>query len=217
MAVIIGIDEAGRGSVVGPLVVAGAWIDEKDLPKLKALGVKDSKLLAPKRREELYAELKKVLKGFITIKIAAQEIDRLREQKNLNIIEAEAMARIIKQAGADRAIVDSPQVTTEKFASTLLNMAKNHTQIRAENKADVKYPIVSAASIIAKVERDAEIEEIKKRVKFDFGVGYPHDERTIAFVKSAMNHPEFSKFIRHSWVTVEVLKGKKKQKKLGEF
>jgi ribonuclease HII len=217
MAIVLGIDEAGRGAVVGPLVVGGAWMDEKDLPKLSSLGVKDSKLLTPKRREQLYIELKKILKGFMTVKITAREIDKQREQKNLNIIEAEAMAKIIRDADVDKAIVDAPQVTTEKFSNILLNLAKNRTEIKSENKADVTYPIVSAASIIAKVERDEEIEKIKKKVGVDFGVGYPHDERTITFVKSVLNHPDFSQYIRHSWVTVELLKGKKKQKKLGEF
>lgn len=217
MGLILGIDEAGRGSVVGPLVVAGAMMDEKDLKKFAPLGLKDSKLLTPKRREVLYAQLKKLLRGHYIIKISARDIDLLRESKNLNVIEAEAMARIIRDSKADRAIVDAPQVSTEKFSNMLLNMAKNHTQITSENKADEKYPIVSAASIIAKVERDAEIERIKKEVKFDLGVGYPHDERTIAFVKAAMDHPDFSQYIRHSWVTVELLKGKKNQKKLEDF
>ena len=217
MALILGIDEAGRGPVVGPLVIAGAMIEEKDLKKLASLGLRDSKMITPKRREFLYTKLKKVLRGFSIVKVSARDIDTLRETRNLNIIEAEAMAKIIKESGADKAIVDAPQVSTGKFRNILLNLAKNHTEIVAENKADEKYPIVSAASIIAKVERDAEIEKIKKKVKFDFGVGYPHDERTIAFVKAAMDHPEFSQYIRHSWVTVELLKGKKKQKKLEEF
>ncbi|MFQ6009923.1 MAG: ribonuclease HII [Candidatus Aenigmatarchaeota archaeon] len=206
-----------RGSVVGPLVIAGAIIEERNLKKLAPLGLKDSKLLTPKKRELMYAELKKLLKGYNIVKISARNIDTLRQKKNLNIIEAEAMARIIKEASADKAIVDAPQVSTEKFRNILLNLARNHTEIIAENKADERYPIVSAASIIAKVERDAEIGKIKKKVKFDLGVGYPHDERTIAFVKAAIDNPDFSHYVRHSWVTVEMLKGKKKQKKLEEF
>lgn len=215
---VLGIDEAGRGAVIGPLVVAGAVAKESDLAKLKAMGAKDSKLLTPEKRERLYAELKKVLKDFVVIKISAQEIDETRRRKNLNEIEAEKMAEIIRATGADIAYVDAPQVSTGKFRDYLLALAKNHTEIISENKADVKYPIVSAASIIAKVERDWEIEKIKRAVGVDFGVGYPHDEKTIAFLKSLLEkHEEFPDFVRKSWVTADVLKKARQQKKLDEY
>jgi ribonuclease HII len=211
---ILGLDEAGRGSVVGPLVIAGVMIEEKDEEKLRKLGVRDSKELSPKQREHLYPEIKKLAKDYVVLKISAQEIDELRKQINLNKIEAERMAQIIKSLGADLAYVDAPQVSTEKFKAYLLGLAKNHTEIIAENYADKKFPVVSAASIIAKVERDEEIEKIKKETGFDCGVGYSHDSRAIAFVKKFMRHEKFSKYIRHSWVTTQDLKKKKEQKSL---
>ena len=214
---ILGIDEAGRGSVIGPLVVGGVVIEEKDQEKLKKLGVKDSKLLSPRQRASLYPKVKEIAKDFVTIKISAEDIDKLREIKNLNKIEAEKMAEIIKFMKADKAYVDAPQVSTEKFKLYLLKLAQNHTEIIAENKADVKYPVVSAASILAKVERDQEIERIKKETGFDCGVGYSHDAKAIAFVKKFLNHPKFSKYIRHSWVTVSDLKSGKAQKTLKEI
>src|SRR3989344_8050645 len=96
---ILGIDEAGRGAVIGPLVVAGAMIEENKLAGLKALGVKDSKLLTPEKREFLYAKLKPMLKDFVAIKISAKDIDTRRARENLNEIEAKAMADIIKALG----------------------------------------------------------------------------------------------------------------------
>ncbi|QQG39352.1 MAG: ribonuclease HII [Candidatus Aenigmatarchaeota archaeon] len=218
MVLVLGIDEAGRGAVIGPLVVGGALIDERDVQKLKDLGVKDSKLLTPEKRERLYAELKRVLKDYVTIHISAKEIDESRERKNLNQIEAEKMAEIIRGLGADVAYVDAPQVSTGKFRAYLEALAKNHTKIIAENKADVTYPIVSAASIIAKVERDWEIEKIKRAVGVDFGVGYTHDERTIAFLKTLLDqHGEFPDYVRKSWITSEKLKEAKQQKKLKDY
>ncbi len=217
MTTILGIDEAGRGAVIGPLVVGGVMIEEKDQVKLKRLGVKDSKLLSPERRSSLYGKIKKIAKDYVTIKIPAEDIDRLRKQINLNKIEAEKMAEIIRLMKADKAYVDAPQVSTEKFKIILLNLAKNHTEIIAENYADKKYVVVGAASILAKVERDEEIERIKKETGFDCGVGYSHDQRAIEFVKKFMRHPEFSKYIRHSWVTTSDLKAKKQQKTLEEF
>jgi ribonuclease HII len=217
MATILGIDEAGRGSVIGPLVVAGVMIDEKDHDELKRLGVKDSKMLTPEQRERLYPLIKKLAKDYAVLKVSAKEIDELRKEKNLNIIEAERMAQIIRTLGADRAYVDAPQVSTDKFKAVLLSMAKNHTDIIAENKADVNHPVCSAASIIAKVERDREVEEIKKIVGFNFGVGYSHDARSIEFVKKALNEGTFLEYIRHSWTTVEDIKAQREQKSLDKF
>jgi ribonuclease HII len=214
---LLGIDEAGRGSVVGPMMIAGAMIDEKDEHKLREIGVKDSKLLTPKRREQLYAELKKILKDYVVLKVSAQDIDELRKRKNLNLIEAERMAEIIRTMKADVAYVDAPQVSTGKFRDVLEALAKSSTRIVAENYADKKFPVCSAASILAKVERDADIEQIKRKVGVNFGVGYPHDERTISFVKECLKENRFMEYIRQSWVTVLEMKGKEKQKLLAEF
>ena len=217
MATILGIDEAGRGSVIGPMMIGGVVIDEKDSDKLRAMGVKDSKLLTPQKREELYPKIKKLAKDFVVIKITAKEIDEMRKISNLNMIEAEKMAQIIKSMKADKAYVDAPQVSTDKFKNVLLAMAKNHTEIIAENYADLKFPVCSAAAILAKVERDREVERIKKIVGFDFGVGYSHDQRSIDFVKKSLKEKKNLEFIRHSWSTVQDLKSKKEQKTLGNY
>ena len=206
-----------KGSVIGPLVVAGVMIDEKDESKLRNIGVKDSKMLSPRQREKLFPLIKKIAKDYVALKISAKEIDELRKEKNLNIIEAEKMAQIIKSLNADKAYVDTPQASTEKFKAILLNLAKNHTEIIAENYCDERYPVCSAASIIAKVERDKEVEKIKKIVGFDFGVGYSHDIRSINFVKKCLKEKKHLEFIRHSWVTVDGLKSKKEQKSLKDF
>lgn len=217
MATILGIDEAGRGSVIGPMVIGGVLIDEANEEKLAKIGVRDSKELTPAQRERMATQIKKVAKDWVTVRITAKEIDELRKKKNLNVIEAEKMAEIIKLMKADRAYVDAPQVSTDKFKNVLLHLAKNHTEIITENYADKKYKTVSAASIIAKVDRDAEVEKIKKEVGFDFGVGYSHDARSIEFVKKCLREKKHLDYIRHSWTTVQELKGKRKQKKIVEY
>ncbi len=217
MTTILGIDEAGRGSVIGPMLLAGVLIDKKNENKLRKIGVKDSKLLSSLQRKRLYYLIKKIAKDYVSLKISAKEIDELRKTTNLNKMEAEKMAQIIKIMKADTAYVDAPQVSTEKFKAILLALAKNDTEIVAENYADLKYPVVSAASIIAKFERDREIEKIKKIVGFDFGVGYSHDVRSIEFVKKCLKEKKHLEFIRHSWITVKDIKSKKEQKTLKEY
>lgn len=219
MATILGIDEAGRGAVIGPLVLAGVMIDEKDEQKLRDIGVKDSKMLKPEQRERMFEQIKAVAKDYAIVKISAKEIDEGRVIKNLNRLEAEKMGEIIRILKADRAYVDAPQVSTDKFKQYLLALAKNHTEIIAENYADKTYPVCSAASILAKVERDREIEELKKEVGYDFGVGYSHDERTINFLRHLLDKHkgEFPDFVRKSWITAIDIKEKRAQKKLAEF
>jgi ribonuclease HII len=199
------------------MVIAGVMINEEDEDKLRKIGVKDSKMLSPHQREKLFPLIKKIAKDYVALKVSAKEIDETRKVKNLNIIEAEKMAQIIKTLGADIAYVDTPQASTGKFKAILLNLAQNHTEIIAENYCDETYPVCSAASIIAKVERDREVEKIKKIVGFDFGVGYSHDSRSIEFVKKCLKEKKHLEYLRHSWVTVDGLKSKKEQKSLKEY
>ncbi|MCK4885318.1 ribonuclease HII, partial [Candidatus Bathyarchaeota archaeon] len=96
---IAGVDEAGRGPVIGPLVIAGVSLDENDLPKLVDLGVKDSKLLSPQRRETLSSQIKKLALNYHIVLLSPAEIDRVVESKRklhkLNRLEAVTMARVI--------------------------------------------------------------------------------------------------------------------------
>ncbi|HIQ50174.1 MAG TPA: ribonuclease HII [Nanoarchaeota archaeon] len=209
---IAGIDEAGRGAVIGPMVIACVLVENEN--KLVELGVKDSKLLSPEKREELYKKILKVVNDYVVIKIPAQEIDEMRKRYSLNVIEALKMAEIINVLKPEKVFVDCPQANTIKFTEILRSMLKYQVKIIAENFADAKYPVVAAASIIAKVERDREIEKLKKEFNFDFGVGYPHDERTINFLKKFKELPNC---VRKSWSTTLEIENQKKQKKLEDF
>lgn len=211
---ILGIDEAGRGSVISDLVVAGAMIDEDRMEDLKKLKVKDSKLLTRKQRDDLEEKIKAVLDDFVVLKIPANKIDELRKTINLNKMEVDKMAEITNLLKPDVVIVDAPQVSTEKFKGYVhAKLDNKKCEVIAENKADVKYPIVSAASILAKVVRDREMDKVSEKVGKDLGVGYPHDAKTIKhleeLIKAGKPLPDY---VRQSWDTVVQMKKKKQQK-----
>lgn len=201
--VIAGVDDAGRGSVIGPLVIAGVLIKEEDLPKLTQLGVKDSKLLSPNRRETLAIEIKRIAQKHSIVKLSPKEIDKVvqtgRKLHKLNRLEAQAMAKVIELLKPDKAYVDASDVLEERFKQHILEYLPFKVEIISEHKADRKYPIVSAASIIAKVERDREIEELKTKYG-DLGCGYPTDPKTISFLQQCLEKSgEYPDFVRKSW------------------
>ena len=212
---VLGIDEAGRGCVIGPLVMCGYLIDESKLPQLKKLGAKDSKMLSAKKREEIKEKIEEIADDFIILKVSAREIDKLRDVSNLNKMEIERMQHIINLLRPDRAIVDAIEANEKRFHQKLMARL-NGTHVIAENFADKKYPIVGAASILAKVHRDAEIEELNKR--YDFGSGYTSDPRTISFLKNwAKKNKDFPDFVRKSWITIQLILEEKEQKKMADF
>ncbi len=218
--VVCGIDEAGRGAVLGPLVVAGVSIHEKDLPKLKKLGVKDSKELSATKREKLAREIEKIAKDIVILKVGPCKIDSYKRQGvNLNRVEAMKMSTIIDFLNSEKAYIDGPDTNLPKFKRIMEKMIKLNTELIVEHKADSKYPVVSAASIMAKVERDNEVKDLKER----FGVkgsGYPSDELTINWMKEYLKeHKKFPKdgLVRFSWATTKEMLGEHKQRKLFGF
>ena len=215
---VLGIDEAGRGAFIGPLVVAGFMIEEKRIPFLKEMGVKDSKLLSKRRRESLYDELIRIGK-YEVIKTSPREIDqRFRNGMNLNQLELIKMVEIINKLKPDKAIIDSPHPIPDKF-KVEIELKVNHKkcEIVCENKADYKYVIVGAGSVIAKVVRDREIEKIEREVGVELGVGYPHSEKTLEFARKAMRTGRGLIHVRKSWETYSRLKAEGEQKSIGDF
>ena len=202
---ILGIDEAGRGSVLGPLVIAGVIVPEKMNKILERMGVKDSKRLVPHRRTILSRKLKKMFDYEIVV-ISALEIDQMRADGiNLNDIEKNAMRDLIIKMSPEKAIVDAVDVKAERFQYDLCK--STDVDVVAEHKADDKYIQVSAASIIAKAERDAQIEEINREyIKMGgIGSGYPSDPSTKEFLTN-FTYDEMPDFVRRSWATVSKMK-----------
>ena len=202
---ILGIDEAGRGSVLGPMVIAGVVVPEKMEKVLSRMGVKDSKKLTPNRRTILSRKLKKMFEYKIIV-ISAREIDEMRaEGINLNEIEKNAMEEIIMSLKPEKAIVDAVDVKAERFQENLCN--DTGFDVIAEHKADDKYIQVGAASIIAKAERDVQISEINKEYikQGGIGSGYPSDPTTKKFLTN-YTYDEMPDFVRRSWATVAKMK-----------
>ena len=217
---IAGVDDAGRGSILGPLVIAGILVKEEDLQKLINLGVKDSKLLTPERRRKLAEEIKKIAVKCYVLKLSPSEIDKVvnsgRKLHRLNRLEAKAMAKVIEELKPDMVYVDASDVVPERFKQHIQECLPFKVKIISEHKADQKYPIVSAASVIAKVERDKAIEEIKREYG-EVGCGYPTDPKTIKFLEECLKKfGEYPHFVRKSWKPAKRLKSdaKFKQKKL---
>jgi ribonuclease HII len=207
---IAGVDDAGRGAVIGPLVIAGVVLEADDLPKLKEIGAKDSKLLSPHRREILSAEIRKIVKKYAVLKLQPDEIDAVvrsgRKLHKLNWLEAYTMARVIDTLKPDKVYVDASDVLEERFKQHILECLSFKVDIVSEHKADRNYVAVSAASIIAKVERDKEI-SLLAEVYGDFGSGYPSDPRTMHFLEKLMeNSDEYPEFIRKSWKPAKKVK-----------
>ncbi len=202
---ILGIDEAGRGSVLGPMVIAGVVVPEKMEKVLERMGVKDSKRLTPNRRTILSRKLKKMFDYEIVV-ITAREIDEMRADGiNLNEIEKNAMESILLKMRPEKAIVDAVDVKAERFQDNLrVNTGIN---VIAEHKADDKYIEVSAASIIAKAERDDQIAQINKEFIKSGGIGsgYPSDPKTKEFLTN-YTYDEMPDFVRRSWATVAKMK-----------
>ena len=216
---ICGIDEAGRGPVIGPLVMCGLLIKEEDEKKLVKLQVKDSKLLTRERREFLFDKIKDVSYKAEIVIISPDVIDHAvnnYDGLNLNKLEARKSAEIINLLKPDKAIIDAPSNNIKSYKQYLLNYIKNKKiELILEHKADVNYPVVSAASILAKVTRDAEIEKIKKKIRIDFGSGYMTDPKTINFLERY--YEEYPELFRKSWFPYQDMLNKKFQKKLEDF
>jgi len=211
---IIGIDEAGRGCIIGPMVICAAAINPLDEYKLKELGVKDSKKLSPLQRERLYPKVAKLCK-YTTVKVTAQELNVLMDTHNLNEIEAIKIAHAIDTLSLQgaTAYLDSPDNVPAKFSKRVEKYIKTKTKLVSANRADDTFVIVGAASIIAKVTRDREIEKIKKEIGIDFNSGYTSDPVTQKYIAEREKHPLLLPYLRTKWSTLN----KEKQKKLFDF
>ena len=217
MTFVVGIDEAGRGPVIGPLVIAGVKIKESNEKKFSALGVKDSKLLAPKQREKLFYEIIKLADSYKIYIVNPQEIDDAvtSDSTNLNWLEGDYSAKIINDLKPDKAILDCPSNNIKAYADYVKGKLKAKTELISEHKADANYPVVSAASILAKVTRDKAIQKIIDKINKPVGSGYPSDPNTKKFIKENYKlHPEI---FRKSWQTYKDLIKQKQQSSLGDF
>ncbi|MBA7502281.1 Ribonuclease HII [subsurface metagenome] len=215
---IAGLDEAGRGPVFSNMVLCGVLFDERMLDELKAAGVRDSKLLSPKKRGILAKFItEKALKVEI-IELSPAEIDELRLVKKINLNETEAInfARILDRLKPKIAYVDSTDPDPAMFKGRIQRHLRTKPKLVVENFADRKYVVVGAASIVAKVRRDQRVAELRLK-HGDLGSGYTSDARTISFLERwVREHGKLPEFARKSWKTAQRIESEAKQKKLTE-
>ena len=212
---ICGVDEAGKGPVMGPMVIAAVSV--KNAKLIEKLGFKDSKLLSSKKREELFELIKKKCEYVIEI-IEPEKIDEYRKRNKLNLLNRKAFEKVISELNPDIAYVDAADVNEERFGREIKSNLTNekNTDIISMHKADTKIPIVAAASIIAKQTREIEIDKLKSKIG-DFGSGYPSDERTIKFLKSYFNDKlEWPAGTRKSWKTIQRIRPVRKLTDYGD-
>lgn len=202
---IAGIDEAGRGPMIGPMVVCGVLVDIDMLSELTAIGVKDSKTLSPSRRLKLKERIEQVARKIEIRTVSASEIDERRKHTTLNEIEITEFVDVAKSLQPRVLYLDAADVLPERFGikvGTQSGLTSKGASVISEHKADSRYPIVSAASIIAKVERDRIIESLYAKYG-DFGSGYPTDPKTVKYVRIMVKKSqELPPIIRKSWESV---------------
>jgi len=199
---ICGVDEAGKGPVIGPMVVAAVSVENAKL--IENLGFKDSKLLSSQRRLELFNLIKQNYSCEIEI-INVEKIDEYRMKNQLNLLNRKAFEKVISRLNPKVAYVDAADVNEERFGREIKeNLTnQNDTDVISMHKADSMIPVVAAASIIAKQTRELEIKKLKKEIG-EFGSGYPSDERTIKFLKSYFHdNSRWPPGTRKSWKTIE--------------
>ena len=213
---ICGVDEAGKGPVIGPMVVAAVAIENaKDI---QGLGVKDSKQLTPAKRKELANIIKEKFAFAVEI-IDAERVDEYRKQNKLNDLNREAFEKLISKLDPNVAYVDAADVNEHRFGRRIKEKLTNQkdTDVISMHKADTKIEVVAAASIIAKETREDEIRKLKEEIG-DFGSGYPSDERTIKFLKSFYaDNGKWPTGTRKSWKTIQRIRPVKTLDDFGEI
>ena len=199
---VCGVDEAGRGSMLGPLVVAAVAIDKSQVDQLAKIGVKDSKKLSPKTREALYKQIIKLADDYQISKATPRQIDSAVSQHKLNELEKLHMAKVIQKISPSISYVDSCDVNAARFGKDLAKLCNG--KIKSYHHADAKFVVVSAASIIAKVTRDRAIAKLAKQ--HPIGSGYPSDSKTVRFVRQwFLQHGSMPEFVRKSWAPAKLI------------
>jgi len=201
MKLIAGLDEAGRGPAIGPMVIAGVAIREGREQELLSIGVKDSKKLSAKRRDELLPQIMARVENYHVEVLDAEVIDSLRSERNLNQIEADAMAKIIDRLWPDIAQIGSVDVDPARFGAEILRRMVAKPEVFSVHHAEDRFPAVAAASILAKTARDRMVGELKLKWG-DFGSGYPGDPKTRRFIAEAVRSGELPPIVRRTWSTV---------------
>ena len=219
---IAGVDDAGRGPIIGPLVVAGVVFSERRMSELSSLGVKDSKLLTPQTRTRLAPRIRELADNVSIAEVQPKEIDDVvlhgERLRKLNYLEARLMAEVVRNLAPTDVYVDASDVNEKRYGETILEFLPEDLRgirIVSEHHADLNYPVCSAASIIAKVHRDEAVGVLRGKYG-DFGSGYMTDPKTMAFLRAwRREHATYPPMVRLSWKTIREIEEEIGQTRLG--
>ena len=200
---VLGIDEAGRGCVIGPLFLAGFLIPEEYqlIDRLNDLGVNDSKLLLSKKRDELAKEIKKIAQGYKIAKVQPSLIDKF----SINDLEVKFSAQLINKFSPCRVYIDVPASGRgiKNYCGSIASLCVSQPKLIGANKMDSHNVLVAAASILAKTEREKHVKILRKKYG-DFGSGYPSDPKTIKWLTEwKKNRGQWPIIVRKKWSTLE--------------
>lgn len=219
MVLIAGVDEAGRGCVIGPLVIAAVGVEQKSVQMLVEAGVKDSKRLSPRRRVQVASSIKRIARVVETRRVSASRIDSLRAKGvSLNEIEAMLIGSILSKHRRGVFYVDSVDRDCERFRMMMLRHAPGFKGVLiVRNYLDESNPMVGAASIIAKVERDRAVKSLLGKAGLPECSGYSSDPRTVSIVKQLIQSGSKTRMVRRSWSTVGRIRAGLNQDSLSRF
>jgi ribonuclease HII len=202
---------------VGPLVVGGFCVSAERVADLVALGAKDSKALTPRARERVFAGLDS-LGTRADVVLSPRTVDRAVSRGRLNDLEAEAFARLVRELAPDVAYVDACDPNERRFGLRVARLAGGTTRVIARHHADRDFPVVGAASIVAKVRRDRALARLREELGEELGSGYPSDRRTVRFVRHVLaDGSAVPLWVRGSWATMQRVKPRRPARTLDSF
>jgi len=209
----VGVDEAGKGPVLGSMFAAAVRADPDALPD----GVGDSKGIAPAKRERLDGEIRAVADAVAVAEIPVARIDD--PETDMNTLTVAAHAEALSGVACDglAGMVDAGDTEAGRFGRRVADRVDATLDLAAEHSADETDPLVGAASILAKVARDSHVESLAD-THGEVGSGYPSDPTTRAFLADYVErHGELPDCARASWSTCEDVLAAAQQSSLGEF
>ncbi|MCO4771667.1 MAG: ribonuclease HII [Deltaproteobacteria bacterium] len=205
MTLRLGIDEAGRGCVLGPMVYAGCLVELADEPGLTEAGVRDSKKLSAKKRAALRELVESTAKDFVIHPFPPAELDAT----SLNELGKRALVQFTVRFQPDVLVFDAP-VPPKQIPGYIKDLrerlaaagVRDDLEIIGENGADDRYACCAAASILAKTDRDAHLAALQAEVGRPIGSGYPGDPLTREYLEASYDPARgFPPSVRTKWET----------------
>ncbi len=200
---VLGVDEAGRGAVLGPLVVAGVLAEESARQRLRSLGARDSKTVLRHRRKDILRLVAREALCCRAVVFSAQEVDSC----DLTTLTEAAVAALVGRLQPEQLVLDAPvaPAALPRFLGRLTSSLGPTVNISAYPKADSADPLVGAASLLAKVVRDGYMSTLRSQYG-DIGWGYPGEERVQRFLSQWLTeHSVLPPICRHRWSSVQEL------------